>query len=153
MDELERVKQRARELEMQIELQSLPEQVARMTKKAGRVLALVTATECRESAHQWVVVDGCVLGHVLTVPADALDVALEAGDILDATLNEVLGMHWVNANEREVFARQMDRALGELTGRLPQERSGERSRDLDARLPTAEESTRTVGRASHCYGE
>ncbi|MBV6852693.1 nucleotide-binding protein [Xanthomonas campestris pv. mirabilis] len=143
MDELERVRQRARELEMELELQSLREQVARMTKKAGRVLALETAKECLQTMHHWVVAEGRVLGHVLTVPTEALGAALEAGDVLDATLNEVLGMPWVNSDKRDVFAQQMDQALGELAGRLAQERSAQRSRDLDAKLPPARESTRT----------
>lgn len=144
IDELERVNQRARELEMELELQSLRDQVARMTRKAGRVLALETAWECLHTVHHWVLADGQILGHVLTVPRDALDGALEAGDVLDATLNEVLGMPWVNTDEREGFSRQMNQALSELTGRLAQERSAQRSRDLEARLPPAEESTRTV---------
>lgn len=45
MDELERLRQRARELEMELELQSLREKVARMTKRTGRVLAPETARE------------------------------------------------------------------------------------------------------------
>lgn len=144
VDELERVKQRARELEMELELQSLRDQVARMTKKAGRVLALETVGECLHTAHHWVVTSGHILGHVLTVSKDALDGALEAGDVLDATLNEVLGMPWVNMDEREGFSRRMNQALSELTGRLAQERSAQRCRDLEGQLPPAEESTRTV---------
>ncbi|WP_329840699.1 nucleotide-binding protein [Stenotrophomonas geniculata] len=144
VDELERVRQRARELEMELELQSLRDQIARMTKKAGRVLALETAGECLHNAHHWVVAGGHIVGHVLTVSNDALGGALETGDVLDATLNEVLGIPWVNIDEREVFSRQMDQALSELTGRLAQERSAQRSRDLEARLPAAEEVTRTV---------
>lgn len=144
VDELERVRQRARELEMELELQSLRDQIARMTKKAGRVLALETAVECLHNAHHWVVAGGHIVGHVLTVSNDALGGALETGDVLDATLNEVLGIPWVNIDEREVFSRQMDQALSELTGRLAQERSAQRSRDLEARLPAAEEVTRTV---------
>lgn len=143
-DELERVRQRARELEMELELQSLRDRVARMTRKAGRVLALQTARECLHTAHHWVVASGHILGHVLTVSKDALDGALEAGGVLEATLEEVLGMPWVNSDERDVFAQQMDQALGELTGRLAQERSAQRSRDLEARLPPAEEICRTV---------
>jgi hypothetical protein len=144
VDELERLKQRARELEMELELQSLREQVARMTKKAGRVLALETARECLETTHHWAAAAGSVLGHVLTVPMEALGAALEAGDIVDATLREVLGMPWVNSDERNVFAQQMDKALSELAACLAQERSAQRARDLGARLPPAEGRTRAV---------
>jgi len=144
VDELERVRQRARELEMELELQSLRDQVARMTKKAGRVLALETAGECLHATHHWVVADGCISGHVLTVSADVLNGALEAGGVLDGTLNEVLGMPWLNTDERDVFSRQMDQSINELTGRLTQERSAQRSRDLEARLPPAEEIIRTA---------
>ncbi|RXK64271.1 nucleotide-binding protein [Stenotrophomonas sp. MA5] len=144
VDELDRVKQRARELEMELELQSLRDRVARMTKKAGRVLALQTAEECLHTAHHWVVAGGHILGHVLTVSKDALDGALEAGDVLEATLEEVLGMPWVNSDERDVFAQQMDQTLGDLVGRLAQERAAQRSRDLEARLPPAEGITRAV---------
>lgn len=144
VDELEGLRQRARELEMELELQSLREQVARMTKKAGRVLALVTVNECLEKVHQWAVADGCVLGHVLTAPEGTLNAALDAGNIFDATLNEALRLPWVTSDERNVFAQQMEQALSELAARLVQERSAQRSRDLDARLPPAEESTRTV---------
>ncbi len=144
VDELERLRQRARELEMELELQSLREQVARMTKKAGRVLALETARECLETTHHWAAAAGSVLGHVLTVPMEALGAALEAGDIVDATLREVLGMPWVNSDERDVFAQQMDQALGQVDDQLRAERSAQRSRDLDARLPLPQETLRSV---------
>ena len=144
VDELERLKQRARELEMELELQSLREQVARMTKKAGRVLALETARECLETTHHWAAAAGSVLGHVLTVPMEALAAALDAGDIVDATLREVLGMPWVNSDERDVFAQQMDQALGQVDDQLRAERSAQRSRDLDARLPLPQETLRSV---------
>lgn len=144
LDELERVRQRARELEMELELQSLREQVTRMTKKAGRILALDTAKECLEICHDWVVLDGLVLGHVLTVPKTILDRALDLGGVLEATLVEMLTWPWSDSGTRDEFAAQMDMAISNLAKRLSQERSAQRGRDLDANLPPSQEKTRVV---------
>lgn len=144
VDELERLRQRARELEMELELQSLREQVARMTKKAGRVLALETAGECLHTIHHWVVAGGHILGHVLTVSKDALDGALEVGDVLDATLNEVLGMRWVSSDARDAFANPMDMVLSELARSLATGRSAQRNSDLDSVLPAPQDVNRII---------
>ncbi|MCW0435121.1 nucleotide-binding protein [Xanthomonas sacchari] len=142
VDELERVRQRARELEMELELQSLRDQVARMTRKAGRVLALETAKECLFTPHHWVVAHGYVLGHVLTVPAEALEVALEGEGVLDATLNDVLGTPWISSDARNVFATPMDLVLCELAKGLATCRSAQRSLDLDSLLPAPQDGNR-----------
>ena len=72
VDELERLRQQARELELQLELQAVKDQVARMTRKVGRVLALTTVKECLTIQHDWVLVGGRLVGHVLTVPDNVL---------------------------------------------------------------------------------
>ncbi len=129
LDELERLKQKARELEIELELQSIRDHVARMTKKAGRILALETAKECLETGHDWVVVDGVVIGHVLTAPGMILDDALKLGSVLHATLSEVLAWPWTDSGAREEFSAQMDSALSELAKMLSKERSFQRMRD------------------------
>lgn len=144
LDEIERLKQKARELEIELELQSIRDHVARMTKKAGRILALETAKECLETGHDWVVVDGLVLGHVLTVPEAILDRALSLEGVLQATLVEVLTCPWTDSSRRDGFAAQMDNATSDLVKWLSQERSAQRMRDLDANLPPGQEATRFV---------
>jgi hypothetical protein len=132
LDELERLKQKARELEIELELQSIRDHLARMTKKAGRILALETAKECLETGHDWVVVDGVVIGHVLTAPETILDGALKTGSVLHATLSEVLAWPWTNSATRDEFSAQLNTALVTLMSQLQAERSLQRSRDLDA---------------------
>ncbi|MCC5072014.1 nucleotide-binding protein [Xanthomonas campestris] len=157
VDELERMRQQARELELQLELQAVKDQVARMTRKAGRVLALTTVKECLTVPHDWMVVGGRLVGHVLTVPDDVLDVVTavtaadkasdanmaypeigpEVGEVWTAILEEALREPWANSEIRGPFSEAMDTALGELTRHLAQERSAQRSRDLDDKLPPA----------------
>lgn len=135
VDELGRVRQRARELEMELELQSLRDQVARMTKKAGRLLALETLQECVEVCHEWVTVGGKMVGHVLTVPEPALEQALGEGTVWKASLGEVLSWPWVDSDAREPFSTLMEAALLRSTRKLGQERSAQRAVDLDNLLP------------------
>ncbi|HBZ46105.1 MAG TPA: nucleotide-binding protein [Stenotrophomonas sp.] len=144
VDELERYKQRARELELELELRSLREQVARMTKKAGRILALETARECLDAPHQWVVKDGLVMGHVLTIPEMVLAQGLDAGGIVEATLGDVLMWPWADGSARDAFAVQIDTAFSDFTKQLGQERSAQRMRDLDEKLPPPEETMKSV---------
>lgn len=135
VDELERVRQRARELEMELELQSLRDQVARMTKKTGRVLALETVRECMQLRHEWVVAEGLIEGHVLTVADEKLAEALEKGLVIEATLYQSLTLPWSCIDAREAFALPMSAALVALSRKLESERSAQRMRDFDARLP------------------
>ena len=160
VDELERLRQQARELELQLELQAVKDQVARMTRKVGRVLALTTVKECLTIQHDWVLVGGRLVGHVLTVPDNvlaavtALDRANEAndtrqgdvahtgsgseiGEVWTATLEAALQEPWANSEIRDPFSEAMDTALAELTRNLTQDRSAQRSRDLEDRLPPA----------------
>ncbi|MBB3760771.1 nucleotide-binding protein [Xanthomonas arboricola] len=160
VDELERLRQQARELELQLELQAVRDQVACMTRKAGRVLALTTVKECLTVQHDWVLVGGRLVGHVLTVPGDVLTAATaadganeangtskanvahtgvgsEVGEVWTATLKEALQEPWATNEARDPFSEAMDRALRELTRHLAQERSAQRSRDLEDRLPPA----------------
>ncbi|QDI04258.1 nucleotide-binding protein [Xanthomonas cerealis pv. cerealis] len=135
VDELELYKQRARELEMELEIRALREQVARMTKRAGRILALETAKECLETSHDWILLDGLVIGHVLTVPETILNQGLILGSVLHATLSDVLTLPWTNSRTRDEFSAQMNTALATLMSQLQNERSVQRARDLAARLP------------------
>ncbi|MEC3888871.1 nucleotide-binding protein [Xanthomonas campestris] len=154
VDELERMRQQARELELQLELQAVKDQVARMTRKAGRVLALTTVKECLTVQHNWVLIGGRFVGHVLTAPDDVLtavtaadkasdgnvpypEIGPEVGEVWTATLEEALREPWANNEARDPFSEAMDTALGELMRHLAQERSAQRSRDLEDRLPPA----------------
>lgn len=135
VDELEGLKQRVRELEMELELQSLRDQVARMTKKAGRVLALETVRECMQVRHEWVTTGGQVYGHVLGAPTLILEQALESGDLIEASLGEVMALPWVSSSLREEFAAQFESILAESECCLQNERALQRARDLDVGLP------------------
>lgn len=144
VDELERVRQRARELEMELELQSLRDQVARMTKKAGRELALETVRECIEVQHEWVLVSNRVMGHVLVADEAALGDALQFGEVLHASLSEVLTLPWCGNDERSPYAAQIESVFSDLRKRLSQESSAQRMRDIDGRLPPPQDSNRTA---------
>jgi len=116
-DELERLRQQARELELQLQLNTLKDEVAKMTRRAGRVLALTTAQECLTIRHEWVM-EGCrVLGHVLTISPEMLDAALVAGEIWTGSLGEALLHPWAKMDAREPFDQVMEEELAEL-GRL-----------------------------------
>ncbi|KTF40813.1 hypothetical protein [Xanthomonas translucens] len=138
VDELERVRQRARELEMELDLQSLREKVARMTRKAGRVLALETVKDCVEITQEWIVADGLIVGHVLTVSDSVLEQALEVGVVFDATLEDALALPWCDNEARDTFAIKFENIIFDLTKKLAQGRSIQRMTDLDARLPHCE---------------
>ncbi|MEB1902943.1 nucleotide-binding protein [Xanthomonas campestris pv. campestris] len=158
LDELERLRQQARELELQLELQAVKDQVVRMTRKAGRVLALTTVRECLTVQHDWVLVGGRLVGHALTVPDDILTAMIAAdrsddatvaypgagpewGEMWTATLEGALQEPWVDNEVRDPFSEAMDTALWGLTRRLAQERSAQRSRDLDDKLSPAMTTT------------
>lgn len=133
-DELERLRQQARELELQLQLNTLKDEVAKMTRRAGRVLALTTAQECFIVRHEWVVTDRCVLGHVLTIPGATLKRALERGQVWTATLADVLLQKWREGEARELFDKALDAALLELDRSLSHRRAYERVRGLDRAL-------------------
>lgn len=139
VDELERAKQRARELEMELELQSLREQVARMTRKTGRVLALDTVGDCIEVRHEWIFKNGLIGGHVLAADKGALVDALQSGDVLRASLNDVLVLPWSDNDARSPFAAQIESVISDRIRQLSQEASAQRMRDLDGRLPPPQE--------------
>lgn len=138
LDELERVRQRARELEMELELHSLRDQVARMTRKAGQVLALDTVRECWRVPHEWVAVAGKIAGHVLTVNEDLLDQALEMDMVFDATLEQVLSMPWTSHDDRDPFSVAIGRVVIDFTKQLDKQSSLQRMIDLDERLPASD---------------
>ncbi|EKT4070752.1 nucleotide-binding protein [Stenotrophomonas maltophilia] len=144
VDELERVKQRARELEMELELQSLREQVARMTRRAGRVLALDTVKECIDVRHEWIFKNGLVVGHVLAADEGVLVDALNSGNVLRASLKDVLVLPWSDNDARSPFAAQIESVFSDFVKQLSREASAQRMRDLDGRLPPPQESSRTV---------
>lgn len=144
VDELERVKQRARELEMELELQSLREQVARMTRRAGRVLALDTVRECIDVRHEWIFKNGLVVGHVLAADEGVLVDALNSGNVLRASLKDVLVLPWSDNDARSPFAAQIESVFSDFVKQLSREASAQRMRDLDGRLPPPQESSRTV---------
>ncbi|WP_236699178.1 nucleotide-binding protein [Xanthomonas sp. Leaf148] len=141
VDELERLRQQARELELQLELQAVKDQVTRMTRKAGRVLALTTVKECLTIQHDWMVIGGRLVGHALTVPDDVLTAVTavtavtaadsandanvaypgagsEVGELWTGTLEEALQEPWVDNEARDPFSEAMDTALGGLTRHL-----------------------------------
>lgn len=93
---------------MELELQSLRDQVARMTRKAGRVLALDTVRECIDVRHEWIFKNGLVVGHVLVADEGALVDALQSGDVLHASLDDVLSLPWVDHATRSPFAAQIE---------------------------------------------
>lgn len=139
VDELERVRQRARELEMELELQSLRNQVARMTKRAGQVLALETVRECIQVQHEWGYLDGRILGHVLALPRYVLDECLLEGRVWVGSVNEALTLPWANADAREHFDQALESAATALLNDTAIQRAGQRQRDFDEGLlpPTA----------------
>lgn len=117
LDELERLRQQARELELQLELQAVKDQVARMTRKAGRVLALTTVRECLTVQHDWVLVGGRLVGHVLTVPGNVLTAVTAADGANEANgTNEANVPHTgVGSELGEVWTATLEdatRALG-----------------------------------------
>ncbi|UKE46224.1 hypothetical protein [Xanthomonas cerealis] len=135
VDQLERVRQRGRELEMELELQSLREQVARMTKKAGRFLALETLRECFEVQHEWVFTGELVIGHVLSVSHEALLEALESSGVRDGTFAAAMTWPWASSEARDSFNMELEKAMTEFLADSRTQRSRQRMRDLELRLP------------------
>lgn len=88
--------------------------------------------------------NGLIVGHALTVTDPALDEALNIGTVIEGTLGEVLTLTWVSSDVRDTFAEQMHAALGQISDQLRVERSAQRGRDLDAKLPLPQETLRSV---------
>ncbi len=133
-DELERLRQQARELELQLQLITLKDEVARMTRRAGRVLALTDAQECLTVLHDWVLGAQGVVGHVLTLPFSNLSDGLENGDIFVGTVEEVLLSSWESTEARNIFQSEVNQALSCLIGSMDHAVAEQRAKDIHARL-------------------
>lgn len=91
--EIEKTLQQAREADLQVQLQEARDQLARLSKKLGRKLGFATVADCA-SQEDWVSDGQRLIGHVLTVDDATLDAALDADQVISASLAEALTHPW-----------------------------------------------------------
>lgn len=111
LQELEDLGRMRRELELQLEIQSAKDEIARLRKRIGaKGLAFATLADCAE-LHDWTVHDGAITGHVLTVSDAELARALVGDGIVSLTIEEALGEAWTDAEQRNAFGEAMEVAI------------------------------------------
>ncbi|WP_068832937.1 hypothetical protein [Xanthomonas graminis] len=142
--ELERLNQQQRELELERQIHEAKLALEKLRKNAGRYAALMASHEGWATSHAWAVVEGLIVGHVLTVDEDTLDRALAEGEIWDAPLADALLEPWISVEARDPFDDAMKDALAAFQGAQAHARNQDRDRGLEGGLPpaTAVESPR-----------
>ena len=116
IDELEALRQRTRELELELQVQEAKDHLAKLKKKIGRKLDFSTLANCT-TAEDWAIQDGMVMGHVLTVNDSDLIRALDDDDVFTGSLDAALSLPWHDEAAREPFASAMEDALADAGSR------------------------------------
>lgn len=116
IDELEALRQKTRELELELQVQEAKDQLAKLKKKLGRKLDFSTLANCAAS-EDWVMHGGMVLGHVLTVDDSELIRSLDEDNVFTGSLDAVLSLPWLDEAAREPFASAMEGALADAVSR------------------------------------
>jgi hypothetical protein len=110
MDELEQVRQRARELELELQLQEAKEHAAKLAKKLGRKMGFNTLSDC-VAIEDWAMRDGMLVGHVLGVSDEELVEALAGNGIVSTSLEQALRLAWNNPEQRLPYEDAFETAL------------------------------------------
>lgn len=153
LDELDSLKQRERELELEEELRALRRRVSTLEANARKrkTLGFASITDLAEE-HDWVMADGLVLGHVLTVSDEDLARAIAGSvdNILSMPVTEALGLPWASYEGREPVEEVVQAALAGISGAMTRgAEDGERMRaqqllrELEEAVPQA--TTRAQG--------
>lgn len=133
IDEHAALERKLRELELELALRQAKEEVAKLQKKLGRIAKMESSHDIAITVHDWVVDQGLVVGHVLTVDEPALLTALDAGEVWEATVEEALSHLWVDRESREPFEEAFEGVLSGMEDRLRHAKSAQRQADLQAR--------------------
>ena len=140
LDELAALERKRREVELELALQDAKGELARLQKKLGRIAKLETSHDIAVTVHDWVIEQGRVVGHVLTVDEPALLKALDAGDVWEATVEEALAALWVDREHREPFDSAFRIALNNMDVALSKAQAAQRETDLMARWAPGRDS-------------
>lgn len=116
IDELEALRQKTRELELELQVQEAKDQLAKLKKKLGRKLDFATLADCL-MPEDWAVHGGLVMGHVLTVDDATLIRALDDDTVFTGSLDAALSLPWADEVAREPFASAMASALADAGSR------------------------------------
>jgi len=117
----------------------------KLKKAVGKGVSFLSLRDCVSISHGWVMSDGCIAGHVLSVSEDLLDRALDEGNVWDASLSEALLEAWVSVDAREPYDAAMSAALDEVEKVLRVARSSARQDALDDSLPEPARPAKDVG--------
>lgn len=138
IDQLEQIRQQIAELELRLALEEAKKEKAKLSKKLGRVLAFDTLSTLTEPTF-WATDGNFILGHVLTVEEPDLDLALEEGFILEATVAQALELPWVSMGVREPFADEVEQLLRKTFTGLEKHRAAQHERDMELGVSKPEE--------------
>ncbi len=117
IDELDKLRQRERELKAELALQEARDRVAKLARKVGRKLSFNALADLT-APEDWVADGHCITGHVLTVDDATLASALAEQRIVSASLEEVLALPWANEEEREPFVSAFDEVVTTVRERI-----------------------------------
>lgn len=139
------LRQQIRELERELAVKTGRTELEKLKKAVGKGVSFLSLRDCVSISHGWVMSDGCIAGHVLSVSEDLLDRALDEGNVWDASLSEALLEAWVSVDAREPYDAAMSAALDEVEKVLRVARSSARQDALDDSLPEPARPAKDVG--------
>ena len=108
-----RLRQQIHELERELAVKTGRTELEKLKKAVGKGVSFLSLRDCVSISHGWVMSDGCIAGHVLSV----------SEDLLTGPTKATCGMHrcprlcwrlWVSVDAREPYDAAMSAALDEV---------------------------------------
>lgn len=152
LDELDRLEERARILELEEQLRAARARLKPLEDRHRKRKPVEFATVADLAAeHDWAMVDGLVLGHVLTISDEGLARAIAGSvdNIVSMPVTDALALPWASFEDREPFEEAVHAALAGLASAIAKGgEDGERARaqlslrELEDAVPAAAASYR-----------
>lgn len=138
------LRQQIRELERELAVKAGRAELEKLKKAIGKGVSFLSLRDCVSISHGWVVSDGCIAGHVLSIPEELLDRALDEGNVWDASLSEALLEAWISVDARDPYDAAMSAALDDAENVLRVARANARQNALEASLPEPVQASPTL---------
>lgn len=135
------LRQQIRELERELAVKTGRAELERLKKAVGKGLSFLSLKDCVSVSHNWVVSDGRIVGHVLAISEELLDLALDEGNVWDASLSDALLEAWVTVDARDPYDAAMTAVLDDVEKLLLMARTTVRQNALAESLPEPAQTT------------